>query len=440
MACGLGSPEQIAECIYFGKSWLQVLFDAAGLGAFTLTSVLIWFVQRLRSDMSRWEKESEHSNDKRRIAEESAATAKHFAELAERNAAQYKYDLDNCRRITTASKDAALQELGETQAQLAEKSKRFGYALKLTGGGSENFWSSAVGNRCEGYERAIASSIPIVMFGNQKGGVGKTTTVANLAAAFAARGERVLAVDLDYQGSLSTLMQLQCKEARYDSLIDYVFEDVLDGNWRELAVRKLTDNIHYIPAFYPFESVERRVEYRWALGEAEDDVRYRLARALLSVKVQKEFDRVLIDAPPRFTLGFVNGFCAATHLYVPTVVDKLATSAVEAFARQFVKLKPIVNPNIRWAGIIGTMTFVNPHERMSLPATAEVAAANAELTAQSWLGTQEELFIRNPVIKHTAPIARATEKGIAYLNDSSVRPMFDVLAEVIHSKAPRRSS
>ena len=116
----------------------------------------------------------------------------------------------------------------------------------------------------------------------------------------------------------------------------------------------------------------------------------------------------------------------------------LATSAVAAFARQFVELRRTVNPHIQWAGIVGTMTTVNTRDPLALPATATLAADHAERAAQAHLHTRDPLFIRNPVIKSDADLARATERGIAYLNDSSVRPMFDALASVIEAKAPLR--
>jgi cellulose biosynthesis protein BcsQ len=219
-----------------------------------------------------------------------------------------------------------------------------------------------------------------------------------------------------------------------------LFQDELDPNWQKLAVRKITENLHYVPAFYSFEKIERKLEYEWALGAVSDDVRYRLARALLSDHIQKHYDRIIIDAPPRLTLGFINGFCAATHLYVPTVVDRLSTYAVANFADVFSHLKPILNPRIQWAGIVGTMTSVNPRDPMLLPNNAEDAAAVAERAAQRELRTQEMLFIRKPVIKRDANLARSTEGGIAYLNDSSVRLMFDTLATVIESKAPSRKT
>ena len=224
-------------------------------------------------------------------------------------------------------------------------------------------------------------------------------------------------------------------------MIDYLFEDTLDANWLKLAVRPVNDTICYIPAYYGFELIERKFEYRWALGCTPDDVRYRLARALLSPELQGKFDRILIDAPPRFTLGFINGFCAATHLYVPTVVDQLSATAVELFARQFRELKAAaLNPRIQWSGIIGTLTFRNPQNPLSLTQRGESVASAAERAAQGLLDTKEPLFIRKPVIVRDADLATATEEGIAYLNDSDVRTMFDELATEIEKKAPRKNA
>ena len=92
-------------------------------------------------------------------------------------------------------------------------SRRLDDALKMIDGGTEKFWSQPIrGFRFEQYTDWLRDSIPILLFGNQKGGVGKSTLVTNFAAAFAARGERVLTVDIDYQGSHSSLVQLQLRE------------------------------------------------------------------------------------------------------------------------------------------------------------------------------------------------------------------------------------
>jgi chromosome partitioning protein len=393
--------------------------------------------------LRKWEQESERANELKSLAEDKTRQAEHLATLAQREAARDKEALEALRASSGAGEDVLRNELVEAQTELADKSRRLDEALSMVGGGTEKFWSQPIrGVRFEEYIDWLRDSIPVLLFGNQKGGVGKSTLVTNLAAAFAAKGERVLTVDIDYQGSHSSLVQLQLREGAKvpESLIDYLFEDTLDPNWFKLAVRPVKDTICYIPAFYSFELIERKFEYRWALGYTPDDVRYRLARALLSPKLQSKFDRILVDAPPRFTLGFVNGFCSATHLYVPTVVDQLSATAVASFARQFRELKAALNPRIQWSGIIGTLTFRNPQNPLSLTQRGESVANAAERAAQGILDTREPLFIRKPVIVRDADLASATEEGIAYLNDSDVRTMFDELAVEIEKKAPRKNA
>ena len=359
-------------------------------------------------------------------------------------AAEHQRNIEKIEIYRTSANvsEADLQkQLIDTSGELAKVKSRIENALNIASHGTLRFWTRPIADRIDSYEHRITKSIPIIMFANQKGGVGKTTISTNVAAAFAARGEKVLMVDLDYQGSQSILTNRQIKATdEPKNSVKYLFERELNPNWMELAIKDISPNLSCIQAFYELETIERRLEYGWALSDDNDDVRYRIARALLSEQAQSRFDRVIIDAPPRLTLGFINGFCASTHLYTPTVVDTLSTNAVSAFASVFSELKPIVNPNIRWGGIVGTMTFVNPGDPLSLPANAVNAADDAERSAQKVLKTREPLFIKKPVIKREAVLARATEKGIAYFNESTVVAMFDALAQEIDYKAPSRKS
>ena len=121
-------------------------------------------------------------------------------------------------------------------------------------------------------------------------------TASNLAACFAMRGERVLLIDLDYQGSSSTMFQLEELRGRIAQIsarrsrINYLFEYPLRNDWKDLAIKQVRPNLDFVEAYYFFETVERGLEYRWCLGECQDDVRYRLANVL-----HTEFDTAMLS-------------------------------------------------------------------------------------------------------------------------------------------------
>ena len=247
-----GLPEQIAQCIHFAKQWFQIAIDLAGLGSLALIALLIWLFRRLRKDLSKWEQEADREREKQLYADLARSQAEHRAKLAEDSAARDRTDLDKLKGALAASADDVRKDLATAEVRLAATTEQIKSALETTAGGTEAFWSRVVDGRFSDYERLMAASIPILLFGNQKGGVGKSTLVTNVAAAFASRGERVLTVDLDYQGSRSSLMQLQLgqQDGEPESLIDALFNDVLDPNWQSLAIRHVSPALSYIPAFY----------------------------------------------------------------------------------------------------------------------------------------------------------------------------------------------
>jgi chromosome partitioning protein len=282
------------------------------------------------------------------------------------------------------------------------------------------------------YAGRLATSIPILVLANQKGGVGKTTTAANVAAAWASQGKRILVVDLDYQGSFTHLARYQVDDqtAGAPSLVNRWLEAEQAINFSSTII-EITPNLHYVPCGYAFENFERQLEYSWILGREPVDIRYRLASVLQLPFIQEQYDCVILDAPPRLTTGFINGFAAATHLYVPTVIDRLSVTAVLNFAKTFVKLHPKVNPTIKLAGVVGTMTWVN-----RLAKNVEPIAAQVDQHLRAVLQTEETYFLKGAVIKRDTSITQCA--GIAYLKNDAVRPMFDRLAELMDSQINSR--
>jgi cellulose biosynthesis protein BcsQ len=439
--CGFKTNEEIAACVSVARDaleaarpWIELVLGVAGIGTLALVSILVWMLKRLKDDVEG--RQSDLANLQGDLVE--ARTARDDALSRARSAEKMVDILTEQLKGATAPLNDSLAAANDRISSLSSQLKS---GLDAASGDSAEFWSRAPGARADNYQAAIRDSKPILLFANQKGGVGKTTLSANLAAAFAERGERILVVDLDYQGSLTSLMlaQSNAQKGDFPSMVDLLIGDTLPEHWPQITIKQVSDKLHYISCWYSFEKLERNLEYRWVLQDTRDDIRFRLSRALLSLEIQSNYDRVIIDAPPRMTTGFLNGFCSATHLFVPTVVDNVSAIAVGTFARQFRELRSVLNPQIEFAGIIGTMTtLTNATGPFVLPKPAHSAATNAERAVRKVLNSNANFFVREAVMGRTSKVSYSTEDGIAYLQGRETRPMFNALADQIANRAPLR--
>jgi MinD-like ATPase involved in chromosome partitioning or flagellar assembly len=235
------------------------------------------------------------------------------------------------------SENELLRKQGESEAvaelrRRIEKYDRFRTALMGT---EDELWRLGPSEAPPG-ARMTGSQIRVITVANLKGGVGKTTLVANLMAYFAIRhGKRVLAIDFDYQGSLTRMVTLGANLPGSSILADTMLNGTSDGTWvctsaRELAA--ILPGSRLVTSGQTFDRFENRTQMQWLLGETPDDVRFRLARILLHPDVARDFDVVLIDAPPRLSMGAINAICASHSLIVPTVRPsaRLTVAAVGA--------------------------------------------------------------------------------------------------------------
>src|SRR5262252_1423265 len=226
-----------------------------------------------------------------------------------------------------------------------------------------NLWlRSPVVKQPERYDRKLQDSIPILLVANLKGGVGKTTIAANLATYFERRkGERVLAIDLDHQGSLSSMLlpEIAQRTQRPADAVKALIGGSPNGAAalfsESVPIRHSQRDSRLIECDDPFGNFETRLLLEWLIGDCKDDVRYNLARVLHSAEVQSNFNRVIIDAPPRMTTGFVNALCASTHLIVPFVLDILSAERVGLFLRTVRRMRGQLFPHLELAGVVGTM-------------------------------------------------------------------------------------
>jgi len=182
----------------------------------------------------------------------------------------------------------------------------------------------------------------IVAIANQKGGVGKTTTAINLAAAFALRGRPTLLIDLDPQSnsSMSYLDVTGIQRSVYDAIVDGTCS--LD----EVVVESPVENLWVAPSRINLAKLEAKL-----VGEL--DAHYRLQERIASVR--ERFPFVVIDCPPTLGLLTVNALVAATHLLIPIQSSYFALEGTDDLLETIEKVRTRANPDLRILGVVITM-------------------------------------------------------------------------------------
>jgi len=181
-----------------------------------------------------------------------------------------------------------------------------------------------------------------IAIANQKGGVGKTTTAINLAAALAQKGKRVLLADLDPQAN-STISFLDIQEISlsvYDLLIDH---RVL---WREVVKKTKVEKLDLLPSRISLAKLEGRL-----VGEL--DAPFRLKDRLDPIR--RDYDVVVIDTPPTLGLITVNALVAATHLIIPIQSSYFALEGTDDLLETVERIKARPNPQLEVMGVLVTL-------------------------------------------------------------------------------------
>lgn len=182
----------------------------------------------------------------------------------------------------------------------------------------------------------------IVAIANQKGGVGKTTTAVNLAAALAMRGSPTLLIDLDPQANSSiSFLDLRTVEAStYDAIVDPAVP------LRSIIHPATLANLWVAPARIALAKLESRL-----VGEL--DAHFRLKDKIQ--QLGNEFAHIVIDCPPALGLLTVNALVAATHLLVPIQSSYFALEGTDDLLETVEKVRQRPNPDLRILGVVITM-------------------------------------------------------------------------------------
>ena len=203
----------------------------------------------------------------------------------------------------------------------------------------------------------------VLAIANQKGGVGKTTTCVNLGAGLARKGSKVLLIDFDPQASLSHFLKLSGPEITAGSVGDWIMEReafeavVYKTPFADIAAIRATSALTGDESHIQLSAAQR------VASTGDNLSHFRVLEKAVNA-IRDQFDYVLIDTPPTFSLLFTNSIFACDQVLVPTKMEFLSIRALGPLLARITDIKQHKD-SIDVLGILGTLYRVNVNEQIA---------------------------------------------------------------------------